>query len=321
MKTRIKPSRASGGLTAAKLRYLPSTLVRLARFSVAALALLGAVVAWGQGVAPVNPKFLEWQRRKAATAKTDQHQTPGRRSLAAQDGGLSEEENFGLVPDIMDMDYLADINSGVVRAPVGGFPSSYDLRTQSRLTAVRNQNPYGTCWAHATMASMESGILGREGVVTDFSENNLANLHGWDWGFDDGGNGTIATAYLVRWGGPVTESSDSYPNPGGSRTLDPVRHVQRVVWIPGKSDSLDNDAIKEAVMEHGAIMVLYYHSSSYYKSATSAYYYPGSASVNHAVAIVGWNDNYAASNFASMPPGNGAYLVRNSWGTDWGSDG
>lgn len=298
-------------------------------FIAAVLAMFFAKDVSGQGLAPMNTKFLEWQKRHAVETSQDTTNTPAatntqrRASLrrAAAVGDVVEDGGFGLVPTLVDMDYLADINVGAVRAPAGGFPASYDLRTQNRLTVVRNQNPYGTCWAHATMASLESGVLGREGVAADFSENNMANLHGWDWGFDYGGNATIATAYLVRWGGPVNETDDIYPNPGGSSTMSPVRHVQKVVWIPGKSANLDNDAIKAAIMEHGALYVSYYHSSSYYKSSTSSYYYPGSGSGNHAVAIVGWNDHYSASNFVIKPAGNGAYLVRNSWGSGWGNSG
>ena len=299
-------------------------------FVSATLVMAGAIDAAGQSVAPVNPRFSEWQKRKAVDNASQNGQidnatnltkgTSARRAAAASVD--SEEIGLGLVPDIMDMDYLADINAGVARAPVGGFPASYDLRAQGMLTDVRDQNPYGTCWAFATMASLESGILGREGLATDFSENNLANLHGWDYnGFIEGGNATMAMAYLTRWGGPVNETDDPYPAIAGSVALAPVRHVQRVVWIPGKTDSLDNDAIKEAIMEHGALFATYCHSSSYYNPSTSSYHYTGKSPANHAVAIVGWDDGYPASNFAVRPSGNGAYLVRNSWGASWGNGG
>ena len=47
----------------------------------------------------------------------------------------------------------------------------------------------------------------------------------------------------------------------------------------------------------------------------------GSTCVNHAVTIVGWDDAYSAANFAAAPPGHGAWLVKNSWGTGWGQSG
>ena len=91
---------------------------------------------------------------------------------------------------------------------------------------MKNQNPYGTCWAHATCASLESWLLKSESSTFDFSENNMANLHGGDWGFNDGGNGDRASAYLLRWGGPVLESDD--PNPGSRAAARPSRNCAKV---------------------------------------------------------------------------------------------
>ena len=62
-------------------------------------------------------------------------------------------------------------------------------------------------------------------------------------------------------------------------------------------------------------------SRRYYSASTASYYYNGSSGTNHDVLIVGWDDNYAAANFATAPPGNGAFIVKNSWGASWGSSG
>ncbi len=49
---------------------------------------------------------------------------------------------------------------------------------------------------------------------------------------------------------------------------------------------------------------------------TWAYYFDGKAtSDRHAVCIVGWDDDYPASNFTKEPPGNGAWIAKNSWGS------
>jgi hypothetical protein len=60
----------------------------------------------------------------------------------------------------------------------------------------------------------------------------------------------------------------------------------------------------------------YWNPSPYW-----AYYYNGSLTTNHMVAVVGWNDDFPASNFSTTPPGNGAFLIKNSWGAGWGNSG
>jgi len=75
-------------------------------------------------------------------------------------------------------------------------------------------------------------------------------------------------------------------------------------------------------MQYGALKASYYHDDDHYNTGTDGYYYTGSATgSNHAIAIVGWDDNYPASSFLTAPPGNGAFIIKNSWGTWWGDDG
>ena len=214
--------------------------------------------------------------------------------------------------------------------PLAGYASSFDLRPQGRLSPVKNQNPYGTCWSFATYGSLESFLLPAE--LLDFSEDNMVLTSGFDTGstplakYNYGGNLWMSTAYLTRWGGPVYEADDPYGDsttPGG---LTPRKHVQDVLWFNTRSSSTDNDRIKYAVSTHGAAYVsMSFQGSSggsaYYNATTHAYYYNGSAATNHAVCVVGWDDDYPASNFATTPAGNGAFIVRNSWGTGWGESG
>ena len=293
---------------------------------------LGGMQAWAaDGLSPASPAFLRWQKthrlnRTLRPAVTNV-QNKARSRLASPEQSEPMDET-GLVPTVFNAAYLGNINRSRVRGVDSAFPAKYDLRAEGWVSPVKNQSPYGTCWAHATYASLESALMKSAGLTLDFSENNLANLHGGDWDFDRGGNGDLASAYLLRWSGPVLESSDPYPNIGGSTAMQAFRHVQNVYWILPKKVYMDNDGIKDALMKYGALYVSYYHDAGWYNAATASYYFnivqkedDGSRANNHAVAIVGWDDDYPRSNFKVKPPANGAYLVKNSMGSAWGDEG
>ena len=210
-------------------------------------------------------------------------------------------------------------------------PSSFDLRSYKKVSPVKDQKTAGSCWAFATYSSLESYLLSNNESM-DFSENHMKNIlsssyaEGFDRKASDGGNHFMSTAYLVRWSGPILEFSDPYEANSSSspENLQPVKHVQDVVFLPDRKNSLDNNAIKQAVMKYGAIYTTMYYNNAYLAKGKN-YYYSGSSVSNHAVSIVGWIDNYSRTNFygsaAGIPPGDGAFIVKNSWGTLWGESG
>ena len=195
-------------------------------------------------------------------------------------------------------------------------PATYDLRTLGKLSPIRNQGGCGSCWTFGTYASLESKLL--PGEATDFSEQDLNANHGFDYAECSGGNASMSHAYLARWSGPLNESDVPYPY---TAPYDPLKHVQQVIWLPARGSGIDNDDIKDFVMNHGAVYFAFYWLSANYNAATSSYFSPSTHAANHAVAIVGCDDNYSASNFNSTPFGDGAFIVRNSWGTSWGDSG
>lgn len=197
------------------------------------------------------------------------------------------------------------------------FPATYDLRSSGRLTTVRHQGNFNSCWTFSSLGSLESYLKTKETV--DLSENNLMLNHGFDYSVSAGGNSNMALAYLSRWSGPVSESSDPY---GSSKKtgLSPIYHLQSAEYLP-RSET----AIKQAIIDGGALDTSIYSTAfdydNYYNKTTAALYYNGTNAVDHAVAIVGWDDNYSRDNFSTPPPGNGAWIMRNSWGSDWGENG
>jgi len=266
--------------------------------------------------APLNPQHLQYK------------------SLVAQDiWSVSTPEGYGLgfIPPTIDFSHLRSEISRLPVEPGVGGPRKYDLRSLNKVTGVRNQGSAGSCWAHATYASLESCLL--PGETWDFSENNMKNLlsssypEGYDRGHADGGNHIMSAAYLARWTGPVKESDDPYnANSGSSPTnLQPVKHVQAVLFLPDRTGPLDNETIKNAIQTYGAVYTSMYFGSSYYVTRDYAYYYKGSSPSNHAVAIVGWDDDFDRNKFSGsasgIPQGNGAFIIKNSWGQSWGNQG
>lgn len=236
-------------------------------------------------------------------------------------GGLKAGElQFGLVPVSVDLSHLSRQAMPPELQLPQTYAASYDLRPLGKVTPVRNQGAYGTCWAYATFGSLESCLLPAEN--RDFSENHLVNMDGFDLGFDAGGNSHMSMAYLLQWRGPVNESDDPYPNPYNSPAgLTVQKHVQNTRIVPGKASATGNDLIKQALLDYGALAVSYYHNNAYYNATTKSYRYTGAVSSNHAVTLVGWDDDFDKNNFAVIPSGNGAYIVKNSWGASWGESG
>jgi len=250
-------------------------------------------------MAPLNEEFLQLQKDP---------------SLAILSRYSDDGYPLGLLPSPHDVSYFKYLPE----VKIAGLPSSYDLRNKNKLTTVKNQGSCGSCWAFATYGSLESFLMPNE--KRDFSEQNLIKKAGLDYSPCEGGNIDMSTAYLARWSGPINEDNDPYIY--NSADAFPVKkHVQEVIFIPSRSGNLTNSLIKNAVMTSGAVYTSMYWKSACYNSSNKAYYNKSFKEGGHAVAIVGWDDNFSKNKFNSPPPGNGAFIVRNSWGKSWGENG
>ena len=267
-------------------------------------------------MAPMNPAFIKYIHNKMAGDRP-----------APLEGTEAIGMSSGIVPSPLNLSHLTGRKvtppvEDLVKAGLASrqtLPSSYDLRALGKVSAVKNQFSCGACWAFAAMSSLESYLL--PGEMLDLSENNMKDLSGFDLGACQGGSAEMAIAYLVRWGGALNESDDPYMSWPSPVDLPAVRHTQEVLQIPNRANSLDNDNIKWAVMTYGAVFTeMYFGGPGYYNPSAAAYYFSG-LDINHAAAIVGWNDTYPVSNFTSPPPGPGAFIVKSSWGTYFGDGG
>ena len=258
-------------------------------------------------------------------------------------GGLVEGHRpTGLIPSPVDLSHLSSVNmqelmaseeyglmsSDIKVAGMDVYPSRFDLRDNNGVTAVRDQGNAGSCWTHSTIASLESYLLYSRSEDWDFSENNVKNIlvtsdpDGFDRIDDDGGFDLMTAAYLSRWSGPVLESDDPYNYASGISPTNAkaAKHVQDIFILPGFDG---NDTLyKWMITNYGAVSVAFYYDGSYFNEENNSYFYDGEVvEANHAVALVGWNDNYNRSNFTPAAPENGAFILKNSWGDNWGEDG
>ncbi|MBQ6970836.1 MAG: hypothetical protein IJP86_00610 [Synergistaceae bacterium] len=280
-------------------------------------------------------------------------------AVSADEGGTYAK---GYIPEPLDYSHLKS-NPPILRMNTrdvfsSTLPASYDLRKFGVLPPVRNQNPYGTCWAHAALGAMESSYLkqGLSGLGTS-KDINLSELHlAWfvykdpdtkaaftipDTSkavLDQGGNASKALALMSRMAGPVSEEKMPYST-AGTVSKDADSKVAAFVGTNGPSaylplqlrvlekydlgsvDSSNRALVKQMITEHGAVMISYYAGSgatSPEGGATAYFDNSQGTYVDHAVLLVGWDDSFPADSFGTnKPSGNGAWLVRNSWGDNW----
>ena len=214
------------------------------------------------------------------------------------------------------------------------IPDKFDLRDYGWVSSVKNQAGMGACWTFGMTGTLESALLKAANITTDFSENNMQNtmLKYSRYGATlliEGGANCISTGYLLSWLGAFTQDADTYDEVGKISPVITTQndiHIQDVMFTP--NNQIPNGTLlKLAIMKYGSIDVAFYGQSTseekneYYNPKTHAHYVNESIEPNHAVSIIGWNDSYNASNFLITPPGDGAWIVKNSYGSEWGENG
>lgn len=223
------------------------------------------------------------------------------------------------------------------------LPSCYNSISKGYITSVKEQGNDSTCWSFATMSAIESSLIKNnncsknidlsEAQLTYLSFNKIKdplNLINLDY------NQIINGEKYLNVGGNYYLSMFSLASGYGVMKEDKMKYNTLKTNSFNKNTILDNDftlkncymlpmsdinEIKKCIIKYGSVASEYYNDKKNINTKNYAYYQNKEINTNHAISIVGWSDNYPKKNFKTTPKNNGAWLVKNSWGIDWGLKG
>ena len=229
----------------------------------------------------------------------------------------------GFIPPPIDLSHLTG-----KRLPRGlrpqALPTSFDWRNKdgkNYVTSVKDQGNCGACYAFASIANFESKLL-IDGMGTyDFSENNAKECNWYDVSCGGGSYDIVASLFSKK--GTVLESCDPYvPSNVDCKSTCPYQKTLLDWRIISGNAVPSTEVLKSYIYQYGPVFTSMYagHYDAWYDEL-SAYdgsytlYYTGTEAPNHAVLIVGWDDNLTHAG------GTGGWIVKNSWGPSWGDNG
>ncbi len=235
----------------------------------------------------------------------------------------------GFIPPQIERPHLNGQRMSPSGTSVQTLPSSFDWRNKdgsNYVTSMKNQGACGSCYTFASLGNVESKMLIDGAGTYNFSENNAKECNwrelndfqsplGTYWGSCDGGN-YYMMANLFSKEGTVLEADDSYVASDVSCTT-PVSYSKTLLdWRVVSDNAVPSTSVlKQYIYDNGPVYTSLYSSFPGFDTYDGSYtlYYAGSESTDHAVLIVGWDDSLSHSG-----PGSGGWVVKNSWGTDWG---
>lgn len=215
------------------------------------------------------------------------------------------------------------------------LPSSFDLRDvdgKSYIGPVRDQGSCGACYAFGAAAAAEAAYntaTGRYGAsAADFSESYIAWILGEHGAYSSHFSGCDGADYDYAELEALTNEGIAYEADLPYTTTDPgvcsdCSYPTVIFSSWGRVTCSDVDAIKQAIMAHGAVDAAVYVTSAFQAYSSGIFNdtlttCPGSpcsyTETNHAIALIGWNDNGDADT-------QGYWILRNSWGASWGEAG
>jgi cathepsin L len=230
---------------------------------------------------------------------------------------------LNLFADLTNEEFRAMYNGLNISVTIGevkqtvprvGIPASVDWRKEGIVTPVKNQRQCGSCWAFSTTGSVEGAHAQATKQLVSLSEQNLVDCsvpqgnHGCNGGLMDS-----AFRYIISNHGIDTEASYPYTatGPNSCRYNAATRGATITSFrdVPRGSEA----GLADAVALHVVSVAIDASHSSFQLYTGGVYNEPrcSSTQLDHGVLAVGYGDQN----------GTPYWLVKNSWGANWGLSG
>ena len=207
--------------------------------------------------------------------------------------------------------YQAELEKNLKIFPMDKtIPSSLNWRDLGGITSVKNQAQCGSCWAFAATAEMEAYVKIYYGVDLDLSEQQVVSCNPYGAGCD--GGWATAAYYIFQQRGAVLENCHPYLQADPPQAPCEEADYKKYAWITGYN-YISNDVNQiKAALQYGPVCTGIDGGAALESYGSGCFNVPGQV-VNHLVLIVGYDDRACG--------GNGAWLIKNSWGPDFGEGG
>jgi C1A family cysteine protease len=193
---------------------------------------------------------------------------------------------------------------------VGNLPDSFDWRSKGAVTAVKNQGQCGSCWSFSTTGLLEGWNFINNKKLTTFSEQQIVDCDKKDGNQGcSGGWPYLAVQYAGKYG-LETEADYPYTAEDGkckySKAKTTVVNKNYTFITPNSTD-----ALKTAITANPISVLIEADQDVFQLYKSGVIWRNCGNQLDHAVLAVGWQKVVGIDSF----------IVKNSWGTDWGQSG